>query len=95
MVQDVPAYAGFLCVNAAMLTEIIQEDLYNTMTIIKEKLPVYPADHIVLFLPKIKRNLIIVDQYTFTLNSYMFQLKCGHLQAVHCNKVVISFCAEN
>ena len=48
MVQDVPAYAGFLCDNAAMFAEITQEDLYNTMTIIKEKLPVYPADHIVL-----------------------------------------------
>jgi hypothetical protein len=48
VVQDVPAYAGFLCDNAAMLTEMIHEALCNTMRIIKEKLPVYPADHTVL-----------------------------------------------
>jgi hypothetical protein len=47
VVQDVPAYAGFLCDNAAMLTEMIKEALYNTMRIIREKLPVYPAEHIV------------------------------------------------
>jgi hypothetical protein len=42
------------------------------MRIMPKKLPVYPADHIVLhfledFLPKINRNLSIVGKYVFTL----------------------------
>jgi hypothetical protein len=40
---------------------MIRDALYNTMRIIKEKLPVNPADHIkplfLAFLPKIKRKL--------------------------------------
>lgn len=50
VVQDIPAYAGFLCDDhdAAVLSEMIRANLYNIMRIIKEKLPVNPADHIEL-----------------------------------------------